>query len=86
MVLHNHLDSGVLDGDFTALLGWLYYHDVLVRFSLRHWRQGPMEDIYAEDLGADRWLTKSCKKQFRVCHHQSRTQLAISSTNTSGTA
>ncbi|KAI2618208.1 fungal-specific transcription factor domain-containing protein [Hypoxylon sp. NC1633] len=26
------------DSDFAALVDWVYYHDVLARFSLRHWR------------------------------------------------
>jgi hypothetical protein len=25
------------DSDLDALLDWVYYHDVLARFSLRHW-------------------------------------------------
>lgn len=27
------------DGDLAALLDWVYYHDVLARFSLRHWHR-----------------------------------------------
>ncbi|GAB1319906.1 Fungal-specific transcription factor domain-containing protein [Madurella fahalii] len=28
------------DNDLAVLLDWVYYHDVLARFSLRHWRRG----------------------------------------------
>jgi hypothetical protein len=27
------------DPDLAALLDWVYYHDVLARFSARHWRR-----------------------------------------------
>lgn len=27
------------DSDLAALLDWVYYHDVLARFSLRHWHR-----------------------------------------------
>lgn len=27
------------DGDLAVLLDWVYYHDVLARFSLRHWHR-----------------------------------------------
>ncbi|AEO64645.1 uncharacterized protein THITE_2086135 [Thermothielavioides terrestris NRRL 8126] len=33
------LDSAPYDDDLAALLDWVYYHDVLARFSLRHWHR-----------------------------------------------
>ncbi|KAK4233439.1 fungal-specific transcription factor domain-containing protein [Achaetomium macrosporum] len=35
------LDNLPHDCDLAALLDWVYYHDVLARFSLRHWRREP---------------------------------------------
>ncbi|KAJ5952399.1 uncharacterized protein N7479_010812 [Penicillium vulpinum] len=31
------LDTSKRDSDFNALLDWVYYHDVLSRFSITHW-------------------------------------------------
>ncbi|KAF5005113.1 hypothetical protein FDECE_8433 [Fusarium decemcellulare] len=33
-----HLDETAHDDDFTTLIGWVQYCDVLARFSLRHWQ------------------------------------------------
>ncbi|KAF4459654.1 Arginine metabolism regulation II [Fusarium albosuccineum] len=33
-----HLDETAHDDDFTTLIGWVQYYDVLARFSLRHWQ------------------------------------------------
>lgn len=37
------------DGDVTILLDWVYYHDVLTRFSLRHWHRKATETEISSD-------------------------------------
>ncbi|KAI1819499.1 fungal-specific transcription factor domain-containing protein [Xylaria intraflava] len=37
LIRSSHLDSSQGDEDLVSLLDWVYYNDVLGRFSLRHW-------------------------------------------------
>ncbi|KAM5366805.1 hypothetical protein ACJZ2D_010345 [Fusarium nematophilum] len=38
------LDESTRDRDLTVLIGWVQYHDVVTRFSLRHWSPKPTLD------------------------------------------
>ncbi|KAK3291400.1 fungal-specific transcription factor domain-containing protein [Chaetomium fimeti] len=40
------------DSDLAALLDWVYYHDVLARFSLQHWHREPTGNLPPSPTGA----------------------------------
>lgn len=59
--------------DLAALLDWLYYHDVMMRFTLRHWGHGDAEmlslnpsstskDVYARQMPRI-FMKRSCISQ-----------------------
>ena len=49
------------DSDFLLLLGWLHYHDVMARFSLRHWRgHGAFKKDFVADEGFTGLLPAIC--------------------------
>ncbi len=43
----------------AELLAWVYYHDVIARFSILHWRHGPVETAYEKQLGGTEWESTS---------------------------
>jgi len=51
------------DGDAGMILGWVYYFDVMVRFSLRHWRSEYIEAT-AKALGFDPKGEQECLMQY----------------------
>ncbi|KAF1816827.1 hypothetical protein P152DRAFT_504320 [Eremomyces bilateralis CBS 781.70] len=49
------------DSDFLLLLGWIQYHEVVARFSFRHWRgHGAFERDYVADEGFTGLLPGIC--------------------------
>lgn len=42
------LDTFKRDSDFNALLDWVYYHDVLSRFSLTHWHPPEIDRLLVD--------------------------------------
>ncbi|RDW71013.1 hypothetical protein BP6252_07576 [Coleophoma cylindrospora] len=53
------------DSDVFALLGWVYYHDTLSTFSIRHWRRhATIGDAYIKEVGVElaRSRTADCKE------------------------
>lgn len=53
----------VVGGDASIVLGWVYYFDVMARFSFRHWRTEQLK-AHVESLGFDAGGSKVCALQF----------------------
>lgn len=51
--------------DGAAILGWVYYYDVLATFSLRHWRTSMVKRTAAV-LGFDPKQSRSCAVQYII--------------------
>jgi hypothetical protein len=49
--------------DASVILGWVYYFDVMSRFSFRHWRTENIKAI-AEELGYDSNGSTTCQLQY----------------------
>ncbi|RWA04792.1 hypothetical protein EKO27_g10317 [Xylaria grammica] len=47
------LEAQIYRSDVRELVLWTYYHDVLVRFSLFHWRRNSVQQVFAKELGAE---------------------------------
>ncbi|RYC62012.1 hypothetical protein CHU98_g4195 [Xylaria longipes] len=47
------LDAQMFRSDIRELILWTYYHDVLARFSLLHWRRDSILNFLAKELGAE---------------------------------
>ncbi|KAI1747826.1 fungal-specific transcription factor domain-containing protein [Xylaria castorea] len=47
------LDAQIYKSDIRELILWTYYHDVLARFSLLHWRRESVLSFLAKELGAE---------------------------------
>ncbi|KAK7431785.1 hypothetical protein QQZ08_001725 [Neonectria magnoliae] len=45
------LIASTSDNDSVVLLGWVHYHDVLARFSMRHWRRFSIVNNCRQDIG-----------------------------------
>jgi Fungal specific transcription factor domain len=60
--------SHVPGSDFSIILGWVYYFDVLARFSLRHWRINMLQQAAVKN----NWPPSACAMQFVIA----RTSLA----------
>ena len=60
-------DEHSVGSDASAILGWVYYFDVLARFTLRHWRTELLKSI-AVELGFDTNGSKSCALQYVIAH------------------
>jgi hypothetical protein len=60
------LESHVDVSDVIQLLDWVYYHDVLARFSILYWRYGIADDIYAQSIGTKGWHRVPWIKKSRV--------------------
>ncbi|KAK7402554.1 hypothetical protein QQX98_011692 [Neonectria punicea] len=45
------LIASTSDSDSVVLLGWVHYHDVLARFSMRHWRRFSIVNNCRQDIG-----------------------------------
>ncbi|KAI5461016.1 fungal-specific transcription factor domain-containing protein [Mariannaea sp. PMI_226] len=41
-----HPEKRTLTAEFMAMVNWVYYHDVMSQFSLRHWRVGQTADVW----------------------------------------
>ncbi|KAI0970743.1 fungal-specific transcription factor domain-containing protein [Xylaria arbuscula] len=54
------LESQIFRSDISELVMWTYYHDVLARFSLLHWRRGSVPKVFAKELGAEGWQRDLC--------------------------
>ncbi|KAI1311765.1 fungal-specific transcription factor domain-containing protein [Xylaria venustula] len=54
------LESHIFRSDISELVMWTYYHDVLARFSLLHWRRGSVPQVFAKELGAEGWQRDLC--------------------------
>ncbi|TGJ88111.1 hypothetical protein E0Z10_g691 [Xylaria hypoxylon] len=46
------LETQIFRSDIKELVLWTYYHDVLARFSLLHWRRNSIPQVFAKELGA----------------------------------
>ncbi|CAM1505988.1 Fc.00g116250.m01.CDS01 [Cosmosporella sp. VM-42] len=53
------LTTSSSDSDSVLLLGWAHYHDVLARFSKRHWRRDAMVDVYGQKVN-DPLIDSTC--------------------------
>lgn len=51
--------------DCSIILGWMYYFDVLVRFSMRHWRT-PLVAQVTPDLAFSSHGDSSCARQYAL--------------------
>ncbi|KAI3338381.1 fungal-specific transcription factor domain-containing protein [Ustulina deusta] len=54
------LEGQFFRSDISELVLWTYYHDVLARFSLLHWRRGSVPQVLAKELGAEGWQRDLC--------------------------
>ncbi|KAI1364339.1 fungal-specific transcription factor domain-containing protein [Xylaria arbuscula] len=54
------LEGQIFRTDISELVMWTYYHDVLARFSLLHWRRGSVPQVFAKELGAEGWQRDLC--------------------------
>ncbi|KAF2971404.1 hypothetical protein GQX73_g2135 [Xylaria multiplex] len=55
------LESQIFRSDVRELVMWTYYHDVLARFSLLHWRRNSVPQVFAKELGAEgEWQRDLC--------------------------
>ncbi|RDW83479.1 hypothetical protein BP5796_04970 [Coleophoma crateriformis] len=62
---NNLSEKSTPDSDIFALLGWVYYHDALSTFSIRHWRRpATIGDAYIKEVGEEivRSKTADCKE------------------------
>lgn len=48
--------------DLSIILGWVYYYDVLARFSLRHWRINMLQQAAVDS----KWPPRLCAMQFVI--------------------
>jgi hypothetical protein len=46
--------------DVSVILGWIYYYDVMTRFSIRHWRI----NMFQEASSDNKWPPDLCEMQF----------------------
>jgi hypothetical protein len=51
------------DSDASLILGWVYYFDIMARFSFRHWRTEEIKAV-ARSLGFDSQGERSCAIQY----------------------
>jgi hypothetical protein len=51
----NRLDSRIGTEYLAELLNWVHYHDTLAQFSILHWRHGPVETTFAQQLDIKGW-------------------------------
>ncbi|RDW56864.1 hypothetical protein BP5796_12931 [Coleophoma crateriformis] len=51
----NHLDNQTNNSFVTQLLDWVNYHEVIAQFSILHWRHGPVDSVFAKQLGIKGW-------------------------------
>ncbi|KAI1422128.1 fungal-specific transcription factor domain-containing protein [Xylaria sp. FL1777] len=47
------LEGQIYRNDMSDLVMWVYYHDVLARFSIFHWRRGSVPEVFAKELGVE---------------------------------
>jgi hypothetical protein len=46
--------------DTSVILGWIYYYDVMTRFSIRHWRINMLQEASKDN----KWPPNLCEMQF----------------------
>ncbi|KFY00747.1 hypothetical protein O988_03109 [Pseudogymnoascus sp. VKM F-3808] len=46
--------------DISVILGWIYYYDVMTRFSIRHWRINMLQEASSDN----KWPPNLCEMQF----------------------
>ncbi|KFY12546.1 hypothetical protein V492_03819 [Pseudogymnoascus sp. VKM F-4246] len=46
--------------DMSVILGWIYYYDVMARFSIRHWRVNMLQEASCDNT----WPPDLCEMQF----------------------
>ncbi|RDW56538.1 hypothetical protein BP6252_14109 [Coleophoma cylindrospora] len=51
----NHLEKQTNNSFVTQLLDWVNYHEVIAQFSILHWRHGPVDSVFAKQLGIKGW-------------------------------
>ncbi|GAP83624.1 putative N-terminal fungal transcription regulatory domain-containing protein [Rosellinia necatrix] len=55
------LEAEIARTGIGELVLWTYYHDVLARFTLFHWRRGSAAQFFAKELGAEEgWQRDLC--------------------------
>ncbi|KAI1128463.1 fungal-specific transcription factor domain-containing protein [Nemania abortiva] len=47
------LEAQIFRSEIGELVLWTFYHDVLARFSLFHWRRGSVPKFFAQELGVE---------------------------------
>ncbi|KAI8634245.1 hypothetical protein F5Y19DRAFT_487713 [Xylariaceae sp. FL1651] len=61
------LDTHIDRNEIGELILWTYYHDVLARFSLIHWRRSSVERSFAKELGSEGWWQRDlCKAAMKL--------------------
>jgi hypothetical protein len=65
--------------DCSVILGWVYYHDVLARFTLRHWRTYTVRQSAAL-LGYDPNMDPGCAVQYLIARSSFTAQIPIIAT------
>ncbi|KAH8667081.1 fungal-specific transcription factor domain-containing protein [Xylariales sp. PMI_506] len=66
----NHLDSKIDQKFVSELLDWVDYHDVISQFSILHWRHGPVETVFAQQLGINGWDSVSSAKITQIANRK----------------
>lgn len=66
--------------DCSAILGWIYYFDVLARFSLRHWRTESIEST-AMELGFHTNASQSCTMQYIIARNSFAREIPMLATH-----
>ncbi|KAF7552726.1 hypothetical protein G7Z17_g4114 [Cylindrodendrum hubeiense] len=57
------LEDSAHNSDFTALIGWVHYYDVLVRFSLRYWQiLHDIDNIQSDDPNFQNFSPTVCSR------------------------
>ncbi|KAI3327809.1 hypothetical protein HD806DRAFT_484001 [Xylariaceae sp. AK1471] len=67
IIITTSLDTQIDRGDIAELVMWVYYHDVLARFSLLHWRRYSVSTALSKELGAVQgWQRDLCKSATKL--------------------
>ncbi|KAI0200564.1 fungal-specific transcription factor domain-containing protein [Astrocystis sublimbata] len=61
------LEAHISRPDTLELILWVYYHDVLAKFCLLHWRREPISDFLAKQLGVEmEWHRDLCASAIKL--------------------
>ncbi|KAI1152954.1 fungal-specific transcription factor domain-containing protein [Nemania diffusa] len=65
------LETQIFRSEIGELVLWAYYHDVMARFTLLHWRRGSTPKFFAKELGVEGGWQRD------LCASASKLQIAV---------